>query len=122
MLTVKYIQKIHSIYSYFHIKLIIMTSLVQTAMKTQSVLSQIGKSPMEDGNTVKGKDTDSLVTAVTSSIFFMIALGGIGSASTYTYEELVLNKMKQNKMQKKIKRARKNRKCVYDYHRFDNKH
>ena len=67
------------------------SELIVTAIKTQTALQSIGSNPLEDGDDtkVKGEETDSLVVGVKHSWLYLLAIGGIGSASTFLKEREV---------------------------------
>jgi hypothetical protein len=55
-------------------------NVLATAFKVQSALKSVGSDPMGgEANSVKGGDTDSLVTALQNSWLATIALAGIAS-------------------------------------------
>lgn len=54
---------------------------VQTAIKVKTALSSVGSNPFgEAPKSVKGEDTDSLITGLSGYILVVVALGGIISA------------------------------------------
>jgi hypothetical protein len=56
---------------------------MNAAIKTYKILRSIGQSPFGDEpNTVKGEETDSVVTAAGLGFIGMVALAAVGSAGT----------------------------------------
>ncbi len=59
--------------------------VLRTAVKVKSALSAVGSNPMssDEEGTVKGEDTDSLVTSVAVYWVGLFAVGAVASAGTY---------------------------------------